>query len=134
MAVVPKDLGARGRRLWRSIATADPGAVEVGDPRRDVAMEACRAADQLDALAEVLAADGLMVRDPITGAQKIHPALVESNRLRPLLARLIVALRLPDKATGAKPQRHGIRGVQQPSRPRSGKVTALEQARRAAAG
>ncbi len=128
----PRGLGPRGRRLWRAIAARDPRAVEAGDPRRDVAVEACRAADQLDALAEILEDEGLLVIDPASGAKRIHPALVESNRLRPLLARLIVAMRLPDEVTGVKPQGRGLRGAYAPRG--AGKVTALDQARAAAAG
>lgn len=125
---VPKGLGPRGRRLWRAIAASDPKAVELGDPRRDIALEACRAGDQLDALADLLA-DGLTVTDPDTGSSRMHPALAAADRLRPLQARLIVALRLPDDVTGAKPQHRGVRGAYAPAR---GKVTALDQARAAA--
>ena len=106
---------------------ADPS-----DARRDIALEACRIADQLDVLNDQLVTDGLLVDVYADGqrvGERIHPALVESNRMRPLLARLIVALRLPDEATGSKPQRRGLRGVQPTS---AVKVTALDRARAAA--
>lgn len=126
----PKELGPRGRRLWRSIAARDSKAVDVGDPRRDVALEACRAADQLDALADILATEGLTVTDPVSGRMTMHPALAATDRLRPIQARLIAALRLPDEVTGAKPQHRGIRGTHAVGQT---KVSALAQARAAAA-
>ncbi len=129
---VPKELGPRGRRLWRSIAARDPKAVDVGDPRRDVALEACRAGDQLDLLAGILAVEGLTVRDFETGKVTMHPALAATDRLRPIQARLIVALRLPDEVTGAKPQHRGVRGTYAPAATKT-KVSALDRARAAAA-
>ena len=126
---IPEELGPRGRRLWSSIAAREPGVVELTEPRRDIAVEACRCADQLDALAVILVAEGVTLEDPV----RVHPALAETNRLRPLMARLIVALRLPDEATGVRAQHRQMRGIQGP--PKIGStltVTALDRVARAA--
>lgn len=128
----PSGLGPRGRKLWASIIASDPKVADPADARRDVALEACRIADQLEILNDKLASQGLLLYDEKLGL-KVHPALAESNRMRPLLARLIVALRLPDEKTGAVPQRRGLRGVQPPSSTTT-KVSSLDRARAAAAG
>ena len=55
-----------------------------------------------------------------------HPVYVEVRQQSATLARLIAALRLPDEATGKRPQKRQLRGVQKPS-----KVSSLERARAA---
>ena len=130
---IPEELGPRGRRLWASIEAREPGVIELTEPRRDIAVEACRCSDQLDALAAILEAEGLTVTG-VNGDERVHPALAETNRLRPLMARLIVALRLPDETTGERAQRRGMRGLQGP--PKIGStltVTALDRVARASA-
>jgi hypothetical protein len=124
----PPGLDARGRKLWQSIVAKDPKVADPADARRDVALEACRIADQLEILNDQLSSQGLLLDDEKLGL-KVHPALAESNKMRPLLARLIVALRLPDETTGAVPQRRGLRGVQATTKH---KVSSLDRARAAA--
>jgi hypothetical protein len=51
-----------------------------------------------------------------TGGPMIHPVLAEVRQQAALLARLVAALRLPDEATGKRPQKRQVRGVQQPSK------------------
>jgi hypothetical protein len=74
----------------------------------------CRTADRLDALAAVVAAEGVLEE----GTGRAHPALVESRQLGIAFARLSAALRLPagdegDQQKGSRrPQRRsGARGV-----------------------
>jgi len=77
-------------------------------------MEACRTADQCAALQQAVAADGPMAVSRL-GEDRAHPALMELRQQRLLLARLIVALRVPlgeqpDQPTG-RPQLRSLRGV-----------------------
>lgn len=106
------DLGARGQRLWCSLLGQDKSLEDEGNPMREVALSACRTADRVEHL-ERLAAE----TDPVVegrGGPMIHPLLAEVRQQAQLLARLMAALRLPDEATGKKPQRRQLRGVQQP--------------------
>jgi len=126
----PDGLGPRGTRLWNSIEGAAPQVIELADARRDIAIEASRAADQLDILSAILDREGLVVYDDNGRATKPHPALSELNRLRPLVARLIVALQLPDPATGARGR--AMHGVQKPTRPGASALERVSRAKPAA--
>lgn len=121
------DLGTRGRRLWDSLLAQDASLEDEQNPMREVALSACRTADRVDHL------EGLAVEtDPVVegrGGPMIHPLLAEVRQQSQLLARLVAALRLPDDATGKKPQRRQLRGVQQPKA-----VSSLDRARAAKAG
>lgn len=91
----------------------DAGLAEEANPMREVALSACRTADRVDDLERRSAAV-----DPVFDGRNgpmIHPLLAEVRQQSALLARLVAALRLPDEATGKKPQKRQIRGVQQPS-------------------
>jgi hypothetical protein len=121
------DLGARGQRLWDNLLGQDTSLEDEGNPMREVALTACRTADRVEHL-EGLAA----TTDPVVEGRQgpmIHPLLAEVRQQSALLARLVAALRLPDDATGRKPQRRQIRGVQKPSA-----VSSLERARQAKSG
>ena len=121
------DLGTRGRRLWDNLLAQDKTLEDEGNPMREVALTACRTADRVEHLEELAA-----TTDPVVegrGGPMIHPLLAEVRQQAALLARLVAALRLPDQATGKKPQRRQVRGVQQPSG-----VSSLDQARAAKAG
>jgi len=83
--------------------------------------QACRVADVCDELADVVAADGVLMTTRLN-EQKIHPGLVELRQQRIVLARLIVALRVPlgdqegpapavSSSPSARLQRRGLRGV-----------------------
>ena len=79
--------------------------------------EMVRTVDLLDALAEQVKQDGLMVPGPGL-VTRVHPAAVEARQQKIALARLNAALRLPsgeegDEQKGARrPQRRsGARGV-----------------------
>lgn len=108
----PSDLGPSGRRLWRS-AVADYALAE-----HELAqlLQAARLADTLNALAEVLAREGVTVADPATGDSRPHPVLVELRHQRLALSRLLAALRVPDEDDQRPQRRTGVRG---PYRPRS---------------
>ena len=109
-----RDLGARGARLWRSLLVQDVTLEDEANPRREVALSACRTADRVDEL-ERLSAQV----DPVLEARSglmIHPVFAEVRQQSALLARLVAALRLPDEATGKRPQKRQVRGVQRPSR------------------
>ena len=131
MARGPMDLDTRGRKLWRNLLKQDPRLAAPANPNRDIALQACRVADQLDRLADEMSEQPMTIIRNNTGDVAMNPVWVEFRALSPLLARLIVALRLPDEVTGAVPQRRGTRGAYGGGK--SGKVSSLEAARRAAA-
>lgn len=106
-------LNARGARLWASLTAQDASLLDEHNPARETALSACRAADRLDTL-EQLAVVTDVVFEGRTGPMT-HPVHVEVRQAAALLARLIAALRLPDEATGKRPQKRQLRGVQKPS-------------------
>ncbi len=109
--IPPAPRGARtsGRRLWRAVLEE----FELAEHELALLRQAVRVADTCDDLQAVVDEDGAL-RDG-----KAHPALVELRAQRIVLARLVVALRVPlgeDEATrpGAgvgRSQRRGLRGV-----------------------
>jgi len=121
---MPFDLGTRGERLWASLLAQDTSLEDESSPMREVALSACRTADRVEHL-ERLSRTVDAVIEGRTGPM-IHPILAEVRQQSALLARLVSALRLPDEATGKKPQRRQLRGVQKPSA-----VSSLERARAA---
>jgi hypothetical protein len=121
------DLGTRGRRLWDNLLLQDASLEDETNPMREVALTACRTADRVEHLEQLAA-----TTDPVVEGRSgpiIHPLLAEVRQQAQLLARLVAALRLPDEATGKKPQRRQLRGVQQPKT-----VSSLDRARAAKAG
>jgi biotin-(acetyl-CoA carboxylase) ligase len=111
----------------QSLVTQDAALAEVDNPMREVAISACLTADRV-AFLERLAneVDAIVEARDTT---KMHPVFAEVRQQSALLARLIAALRLPDEATGKRPQKRQVRGVQQPS-----KVSSLDRARAAKSG
>lgn len=81
----PRGCGPGGRRLWRSVL-AD---FELAEHELALLRQAVRVADTCDDLQAVVDAGGLILGD------RAHPALVELRAQRILLARLVVALRVP---------------------------------------
>lgn len=116
------DLGERGQRLWVSLLAQDAALSDELNPAREIALSACRTADRV----EHLERQALSVDSVIEGRSgpMIHPVFAEVRQQEALLARLVAALRLPDKASGKRPQHRQVRGVQQPAR-----VSSLERAR-----
>lgn len=119
-------LGTRGKRLWKSLLAQDATLADSLSPMREVALSACRTADRVEQL-EALARKAAPLVDGRSGPS-MHPVFGEVRQQEATLARLISALRLPDEASGKRPQGRSIRGVQRPSLP-GGKVTSLERAR-----
>jgi len=101
----PTGSGAAGRRLWRSVTTE----YELAEHELALLRQAAGVADTCELLAGIVAVEG-----PLTNG-KAHPALVELRQQRILLARLVVALRVPlgdeDAADEDRSQYRGTRGV-----------------------
>lgn len=124
MSKTPAGLGTRGRRLWAALLAQDASLDDATNPNRETALTACRVADRLEMLEERAKATDVIYQGkygPIT-----HPVHIEARQVAALLPRLIAALRLPDEATGKKPQRRSTRGVQKPTR-----VSSLDRLRTA---
>lgn len=116
--------GARGERLMASLIAQDGRLEEFDNPIREIAISACETADRLAHL-EAMSREVDAVIEGRAGPM-IHPVFGEVRQQSALLARLVAALRLPDEATGKRPQKRQMRGVQQPS-----KVSSLDRARAA---
>lgn len=105
----PKGTGPSGRRLWRAVQ-AD---YELGEHESALLTAMVRQVDRLDAVEELIAAEGLMVTGHNT--TKVHPAVVEARQTAIAVARIGAALRLPagEEDEDAKPgqRRAGARGV-----------------------
>lgn len=130
----PVGLGSGGRALWRKI-TADH---ELDAAQQVQLEEACRAKDRLDKLDDLLRGDvdtwAKLVVDVDSGGNvfelRITQALPQANATANLMKQLLAALRLPDEASGKRPQHRGARGAYQ-SRGAAdpGKVSSLDRAR-----
>lgn len=103
-------LGAGGRRLWASLVAQDATLADQSCPAREVALEACRAKDRCDALDEVCRSEPAMLMTD-KGLPIAHPAWVEARQQANILKQLVAALRLPDEATGKRPQQRTARGA-----------------------
>jgi hypothetical protein len=121
--------------LWRSIVDVH----ELDAAQLVQLEEACRAKDRLDRLDRLLRGDidtwvRLTHRTNTDDYElKIDAALTQANATANLMKQLLAALRLPDEATGKKPQYRGPRGAQAPSVP-GGQVSSLDRARAAKSG
>lgn len=130
----PTGLGAGGRALWMSIT--DANALDASQLVQ--LTEACRAKDRLDKLDQILRADvdtwATLVVDVNSDGQvfeiRMTAALTQANATANMMKQLLAALRLPDQATGKKPQYRGARGALKPAVP-GGKVSSLDRARAA---
>lgn len=109
----PKGAGPSGRRLWRSVQQD----FELGEHERALLTAMVRQVDRLDALEDLIAAEGLTVTGH--GTIKMHPAVIEARQSAIAVARIAACLGLPageedaedqDGQDGA-PQRGGARGV-----------------------
>jgi hypothetical protein len=107
----PTGAGPSGRRLWRSVQRE----FELGEHERALLVAMCRQVDRLDALEELIAAEGLLVTGH--GTTKMHPAVVEARQTAIAVARIAACLRLPagEEDGDAQPgqRRTGVRGVYQ---------------------
>ncbi|MEJ7703499.1 MAG: hypothetical protein WKF47_07485 [Geodermatophilaceae bacterium] len=100
----PRGSQAAGRRLWRAVVVD----YELAEHELALLREAVRVADVCSELQETVDSEGLFLE------QRVHPAVVELRAQRILLARLIVALRVPlgaeDDQPGERTQRRGLSG------------------------
>ncbi len=102
---------AAGRRLWDSVCSD----YVLDEHERAVLVEACRTADALTVLDDVVRAEGPLLAGP--QGVRAHPALVEARQQRVVLARLLAALRLPAggegdvQANARPPRRAAVKGV-----------------------
>ena len=85
----PAGAGPSGRRLWRSVQRE----FELGEHERALLVAMCRQVNRLDALEELIAAEGLLVTGH--GTTKMHPAVVEARQTAIAVARIAACLRLP---------------------------------------
>jgi predicted nucleic acid-binding Zn-ribbon protein len=128
----PAGLRSGGKSLWDAITTAHP---DLDAPQRAQLEEACRAKDRLDKLDRVLRGDvdswsEAVYREADDRYElKIDAALSKANETANLMKQLLAALRLPDAATGKRPQFRGARGAQKPSVPGGAKVSSIDRAR-----
>lgn len=137
---MPSGLGPGGRALWKGVTDSH----EL-DPVQIVQLtEACRMKDRCDKLDDVLRGDAdtwmQLVVDVRSDGQvyelRITNALGKANETANTMKQLIAALRLPDPASGQRPQKRGPRGAQKPSQPGGaqtpGTVSSMERARQRA--
>lgn len=92
----PRGTGPAGKAVWASIA----GAFDLDLHEVELLRQITVVADRIEALDKAVTRDGILVAD------KVHPALIESRLQRVVLARLMAALRLPDREEH-RPQRRG---------------------------
>ena len=137
MTAEPARLGARGAALWAEVtSTHTLAAAEL-----EILTEACRCADRLERLDEYLHDEDMswldvekLRSDGATFRVTIDAALSEARQQQNIMKQLIASLRLPDEASGKKPQRRpGAAGVRQPNGAGSA-VSSLDRARAAKAG
>lgn len=126
----PLSLSQGGRRLWESLLSQDASLSDELNPAREMAVEACRTKDRLDLLDEVCRNEPVML-DNGKGQPVAHPAWVEARQQGNALKQLIVALRLPDRATGKRPQ---VQRGSSPTRGAGNPVSSLDRARQAKTG
>lgn len=133
----PVGLGPGGRSLWNAITKDHP---DLDAPQLVQLEEACRAKDRADKLDEVLRGDAdtwmkLVVdihSDGTVYEIRVTNALSKATEQATLMKQMLAALRLPDAATGKRPQYRGARGAQKPTVPGgAGKVSSLDRARAA---
>lgn len=132
----PDGFGPGASALWSRIVTDHPG---LDGPQLAQLEEACRAKDRLDKLDALLRGDvdtwAKLVVDVNSDGQvfelRVTQALAQANSTANIMKQLLAALRLPDAATGKKPQYRGPRGAYASGGKSVGKVSSLERARAA---
>ena len=113
----PARLRARGTQLWSDITEAH----DLDSAQLVQLEEACRVADRLEQLDRLLTGDAsdwveLVEKKGSEGTVEVvvDKALAEARQQQNILKQLVAALRLPDEATGKRPQRRGARGAYKP--------------------
>jgi hypothetical protein len=97
----PRGLSPAGRKLWNAVSSD----YELESHELLLLENAARTADLVAGLQELIDAEGLVL------GGKTHPAVAEIRQQRIVLARLLVALRVPSGDEADRPQHRGIRGV-----------------------
>jgi len=111
-----KSLAETGSKLWRAV-TDD---YELDAHEELLLLEACRTADVLHSLSELVETEGLL--DASSQGRRAHPAVTEARQQRIVLARLLAALQLPvgeddadgDSSPSPPRRRGGPRGAYRP--------------------
>lgn len=136
-------LGERGKALWESLGHESPATAEGA-----MALEAARLVDRLEELDSIIQGKGVLnlmrfrvadIFDDGEGEKnvrvevKFDAVLGEARQQQTVLKQLLASLRLPDAATGKKPQRRdGARGSYAPGGSTGGaRVSSLARARAA---
>ena len=105
----PANLGAAGRRLWRSVLKE----FDLEEHELALLRRACHVADRCDQLQAVIDSEGLFETNRLN-ERKMHPAVPELRQQEILFAKLIVAMRVPLGEAGddeARPQLRALRGL-----------------------
>ncbi len=106
---VPAGLKASGVRLWRS--TVD--VFELEEHELGMLREACRTADAIDGLQDVVDRAGVL--NESSQGLRAHPALVELRQQRICFARLVAQLGLPtgeqEPVSGQRRSTRGVYGI-----------------------
>lgn len=145
---VPPGLGVGGTRLWRETQKLRTGADGFNPAELAILEEACRQKDRLDRLNALLVGDvdtwaelRNLPQSETTFVLVVNDAMTEARQLANVFKMLVTALRLPDEATGSRPQHRGARGSYKPGTTPSraaarlpAGVTAIDRAARAAQG
>ena len=92
----PPDLGARGRKFWRTTMAT----FEMSDVETELLIEVARLLDECENLRNAVQTDGVTVAGS-TGQPRVHPALGELRQHRLALGRLLAQLALPDVDDGS---------------------------------
>lgn len=138
----PSDLGEGGLALWNAITEAH----ELNAIQLVQLTEAARQKDRLDEMDRIIHGKGVLnlMRFRVDGLDdfdderkmtvtvKFDGIIDRANATANAMKQLLAALRLPDEATGKKPQFRGARGAQKPTIP--GGVSSLDRARAAKTG
>lgn len=105
----PAGLEQAGRRLWRAVLKA----FDLEEHELALLRRACHVADRCEALQAVVDSEGLFETNRL-GERKMHPAVVELRQQEILLAKLVVAMRVPLGEAGEdepRPQLRALRGL-----------------------
>lgn len=95
----PAGLEDAGQKLWSDVVMTEDGAMVLRPDEAHVLEQACRCADRIAALAELLA-DVELVTVGSRGQAIMHPAIVEERMQRDLLAKLLGRLAIPEDDEG----------------------------------
>ena len=87
----PADLGARGRKFWRTTMAG----FELSDVETELLVECARLLDECESLRNAVDKEGMTVAGS-TGQPRVHPALGELRQHRLALGKLLAQLSLPD--------------------------------------